>query len=232
VSVDADDTGSGQLAARVAATLAAAEIPPSKLGPARRARLSQSERELYFWILRRFATAGRPSSVKLRAAAEQLGLEADPALATLAREDLVHRSTRDRGRLPLLGQANRASSSLPGRARGRRDVRDRRARDRTDVRRGDRDRVARPGERRRDPCAGRTRRVRRVVAQLGGRRRRRDPQPRRRMLWLLSGAELLRFRRQRGALAGRAPEVRGTSISIREAAAAGRAVFGDVLTGA
>jgi len=91
VSVETHDTGSGHLAASVAATLAAAEIPPSKLGPARRARLSEAERELYFWILRRFATAGRPSSVELRAAAEQLGLEAGSALVTLAREDLVHR---------------------------------------------------------------------------------------------------------------------------------------------
>ncbi len=91
MSVETHDTGSGQLASRIAATLAAAEIPPSKLGPARRARLSEAERELYFWILRRFATAGRPSSVELRAAAEQLGLEAGSALVTLAREDLVHR---------------------------------------------------------------------------------------------------------------------------------------------
>ena len=91
MSVDAHDTGSGELSASVAATLAAAEIPPSKLGPARRARLSQSERELYFWILRQFASDGGPSSAELRAAAEELGLEADSALATLAREDLVHR---------------------------------------------------------------------------------------------------------------------------------------------
>jgi alkylmercury lyase len=91
VSVDAQDTDSGQLTARVAAALAAAEIPPSKLGPARRARLSEAERELYFWILRRFATDGRPSSVALRAAAEQLGLEPDSALETLSREDLIHR---------------------------------------------------------------------------------------------------------------------------------------------
>jgi hypothetical protein len=90
LSVDAHDTDSDQLAARVAATLAAAEIPPSKLGPARRARLSEAESELYVWILRRFATDGRPSNVELRAAAEQLGLEADSALETLAREDLVH----------------------------------------------------------------------------------------------------------------------------------------------
>jgi hypothetical protein len=91
VSVDAQDTDSGQLASRVAAALAAAEIPPSKLGPARRARLSAAERELYFWILRRFATDGRPSGAELHAAAEQLGLDAERALETLAREDLVHR---------------------------------------------------------------------------------------------------------------------------------------------
>ena len=91
MSVDAQDTDSGQLASRVAAALAAAEIPPSKLGSARRAGLSEAERELYFWILRRFASEGRPSSVELHAAAEQLGLEADSAFATLAREDLVHR---------------------------------------------------------------------------------------------------------------------------------------------
>ena len=81
----------GQLAPTVAAALAAAEIPPSKLGPARRARLAEPERELYFWILRRFASDGRPGGAEVRAAAEQLGLEAEGALATLAREDLVHR---------------------------------------------------------------------------------------------------------------------------------------------
>jgi hypothetical protein len=76
----------------VGAALAAAEIPPSKLGPARRARLTEAERELYFWILRRFAGDGRPSSGEVRAAAAQeLGLDAEEALATLSREDLVHR---------------------------------------------------------------------------------------------------------------------------------------------
>lgn len=73
------------------AALEAAAIPASKLGPARHARLTEPERELYFWILRRFATSGRPSSAETRAAAERLGLEAEHALATLAREDLVHR---------------------------------------------------------------------------------------------------------------------------------------------
>lgn len=79
-----------QLPPGVAAALAVAEIPPTKLGPSRRARLSHSERELYFWILRRFATHGRPSSAETSDAAGQLGLEVERALATLAREDLVH----------------------------------------------------------------------------------------------------------------------------------------------
>jgi hypothetical protein len=91
MSVGGIDAESGQLAPAVAAALAAAEIPPSKLGPARRARLTDAERELYFWILRRFATDGPPSSRELRAAAGRLGLDSEDALATLSREDLVHR---------------------------------------------------------------------------------------------------------------------------------------------
>jgi Alkylmercury lyase len=85
--------GADTAAALTAAALTAAAIPSSKLGSARHARLSEPERELYFWILRRFATGGRPSSAETRAAAKRLGLETDPALATLAREDLVHRGS-------------------------------------------------------------------------------------------------------------------------------------------
>ncbi len=80
----------GERLPRVAAALAAADIPSSKLGAARSARLSGPERELYFWILRRFATHGRPSVEETRTAAGQLGLEVDGALKSLAREDLVH----------------------------------------------------------------------------------------------------------------------------------------------
>ncbi|MGH3133197.1 MAG: organomercurial lyase [Gaiellaceae bacterium] len=80
----------GRLSRDVAATLAAADIPASKLGPARRARLENGERELYFWILRRFAAGGRPSSAQVREEAEQLGTNAERALESLAREDLVH----------------------------------------------------------------------------------------------------------------------------------------------
>jgi hypothetical protein len=80
-----------QQAADAASALAAAEIPPSKLGPARHARLTDGQRELYFWILRRFATDGRPSSADMRGVTERLALECDDAFATLVREDLVHR---------------------------------------------------------------------------------------------------------------------------------------------
>lgn len=74
----------------VATALAAAAIPMSKVGPGRHARLDESERELYFWILRRFAGRGRPSGAETREAAEGRGLDASTVLTTLANEDLVH----------------------------------------------------------------------------------------------------------------------------------------------
>ena len=232
MSVDVGDTGSGELAAGVAATLAAAQIPPSKLGPARRARLSQSERELYFWILRRFATAGRPSSVDLRAAAEQLGLEADSALATLAREDLVHRSTdgeiavaypfsgtptAHRVRFPdgpevdamcaidALGIAPMFGEPIEIESR--------------DPLSGDaiRARVARDGSVEWTPDS--------AVVVAGAIRSQGDaccgccPV----LNFFASAANAERWLAEH-------PDVRGTNISMREAAAAGRAVFGDVLT--
>jgi hypothetical protein len=95
VSIDTKGTDPAELPPGVASALAAAEIPPSKLGPARRARLTDEERELYLWILRRFASEGRPSSAEVRTAAARFGLDAEHALATLAREDLVHRGADD-----------------------------------------------------------------------------------------------------------------------------------------
>jgi hypothetical protein len=83
--------GAGELSEPVAEALALAEIPASKLGPARRARLTESERELYFWILRHFRTKGRPSNAEVREAADRHGIDAEKGLGTLAREDLVHR---------------------------------------------------------------------------------------------------------------------------------------------
>ncbi len=78
-----------------AAVLAAASIPPSKLGASRAARLAAPERQLYTWILRRFASRGRPSSAETRAYARRLALDESRALETLAREDLVHLDADD-----------------------------------------------------------------------------------------------------------------------------------------
>ena len=93
------DAGAARLPPRVAAALAAAEIPPSKLGAARRARLGDAQRELYFWILRRFATHGCPSRAEVAMAAERSGLDVHDTLQTLAREDLVH--TDDTGEVAV-----------------------------------------------------------------------------------------------------------------------------------
>ena len=91
MSVDVIGTSLGQPPPDVDSTLATAEIPRSKLGAARHARLTDAERELYVWILRRFATHGRPSSKEMRTATERLGIDPKDALETFAREDLVHR---------------------------------------------------------------------------------------------------------------------------------------------
>ena len=74
----------------VTAALAAAAIPASKVGAGRHQHLSDAERELYFWVLRRFAASGRPSGAETRATALRLGLDTDRALTTLAAQDLVH----------------------------------------------------------------------------------------------------------------------------------------------
>ena len=90
MSVPAYVSGGPVVPAAVEAALTAAQIPGSKLGASRRARLSASERELYFWILRRFASSGPPSHPELEDAADRLGTGLSSALTTLAREDLVH----------------------------------------------------------------------------------------------------------------------------------------------
>ena len=70
--------------------LRAADIRPGRTGAARAGRLSETERELYFWILREFAAARPPSEEATLTAAASLGIDPAEALAVLAREDLVH----------------------------------------------------------------------------------------------------------------------------------------------
>lgn len=75
---------------QVTAVLTAADIPPSKVGAARRAGLNKGERELYFWILHAFASRGRPDRGHLHDVASQLCEEPQVAFETLAHKDLVH----------------------------------------------------------------------------------------------------------------------------------------------
>lgn len=70
--------------------LDAAGIPRSRCGTARTARLSREERQFYRWILDRFALGVPPTAAQCADQAHTLDLDAQAALATLAREDLVH----------------------------------------------------------------------------------------------------------------------------------------------
>lgn len=75
---------------RVVEALEVAEIRPDRWGRRRLAGLSPAERRFYVWILRQFAAAAPPSAAATRAAADELDLDPQQALPTLAREDLVH----------------------------------------------------------------------------------------------------------------------------------------------
>lgn len=68
----------------------AAAILRNRCGPERTARLSGGERRLYRWVIERFALATPPTGPQLAVQAEALALDPSAALATLAREDLVH----------------------------------------------------------------------------------------------------------------------------------------------
>ena len=70
--------------------LAAAAIPRSRCGSERTARLSGGEPALYRWVIERFALASPPTAAQLAEQAQALALDTDGALAALAREDLVH----------------------------------------------------------------------------------------------------------------------------------------------
>jgi hypothetical protein len=222
----------GQLASTVAAALAAAEIPPTKLGPARRARLTEAERELYFWILRRFASDGRPSSGEVQAAADQLGLDAEDALATLSREDLVHRGAD--GAIAVVYPFSGRPTPHRVRFPSGHEVDAMCAIDALGIA----PMFGKPIEiESRDPVSGEQ--IRAWVTPDGAAQW--SPEP----AVVVTGA----IRNQDGACCGccpvlnffaapanaerwlrEHPEVRGNVISVSEAAAAGRAVFGDVLT--
>lgn len=66
-------------------------LEPDRCGRARGATLPEDERELYHWILRRFASGEIPSRGSVAAAAEGLEVRVDRALTRMERLDLIER---------------------------------------------------------------------------------------------------------------------------------------------
>lgn len=87
---DALVTAAGAEPGAVERALEAAAIPDSRRGRERTARLTDGERALYRWIIERFALARPPTAAQLAEKAQMLSLDTSTALAVLAREDLVH----------------------------------------------------------------------------------------------------------------------------------------------
>jgi len=83
----------------VARALDAAAIPDSRRGRERTARLNDGERALYRWIIQRFARATPPTAAQIVEQAQTLALDTGSALAVLAREDIVH--TDDQGEVTV-----------------------------------------------------------------------------------------------------------------------------------
>jgi hypothetical protein len=102
--------------AGAATALELAGIRPERQGRRRLSGLTQPERELYRWILHRFAAAAPPSGQATRTTARELALDPDEVLGALARDDLVHTdhesrpvvaypfSARDRGHRVLIDE--------------------------------------------------------------------------------------------------------------------------------
>lgn len=97
--------------------LAAAGIPPARVGAQRVARLDQAERAFYLWILEEFATRGRPAVRSIQEEARRLGRDAASLFAVLVGEDLVHLG--EDGEIavayPFSGSETRHQVSLNGR---------------------------------------------------------------------------------------------------------------------
>lgn len=70
--------------------LTAAAIPRERWGRQRLRTLSDGERQMYRWILRSFGAGAPPGADALADAASQFELEVEPALERLAYADLVH----------------------------------------------------------------------------------------------------------------------------------------------
>lgn len=71
-------------------TLTAAGIAPERRGIERLRGLTDGERKFYRWILKSFRAGAPPRPDELADAASELDLEVEPALERLQRDDLVH----------------------------------------------------------------------------------------------------------------------------------------------
>jgi hypothetical protein len=103
--------------ATVKRALAATGISPERVGRSRAARLPNPERDLYRWILQSFVDGRLPDRETLTVESQARGLGPEGALATLAREDLVHLD--DRGDIavayPFSGRPTRHRVRFDGR---------------------------------------------------------------------------------------------------------------------
>jgi hypothetical protein len=165
--------------------------PGERQGRRRLSGLTQPERELYRWILHRFAAAAPPSGETTRATARELELDPHEALAALARDDLVHAdpdgqlvvaypfSARERDHRVLIGEIHEVEAMCAIDALGIAPM------------------LGLPIEvRSHDPISA------------GSRACRLHPLRRAELRLLLRRAQLFRDRRERGALPARAPAER------------------------
>lgn len=213
-----------------ATALELAAIRPERRGRRRLSGLTQPERELYRWILRRFASAVPPSGEPTRIAALELGLDPDEAFVALARDDLVHTdgdgrlvvaypfSARGRGHRVLIGEIHEVEAMCAIDALGIAPM------------------LGLPIEvRSRDPISGGE-----IYVQLSGEKASWQPT----QAVVLAGStccdgpsfggccDVLNFfetTENAERYLRKHPEINGEPITIPEAAEAGRVVFGDVL---
>ena len=106
---DALATAATTDAGTVERVLEAAAISDSRRGRERTARLTYGERGIYRWIIKHFALAAPPTVAQFAVQAQTLALNTRSVLSALAREDLVH--TDDDGAITV-------AYPFSGRARG------------------------------------------------------------------------------------------------------------------
>jgi Alkylmercury lyase len=93
VSKDAGPAEGAGVSEEFRSVLPSLGLPEERCGSARGSQLTSAERDLYRWILRRFASGEVPTLKQVRTAARTRGVEADAALRRMVELDLVQRSS-------------------------------------------------------------------------------------------------------------------------------------------